>query len=58
MQPKIEKYNMDIQDNRSFNEKTKTTIENLQRLLEDNMQKIITTKSKNAELLDEEEKLT
>lgn len=40
-----------------MNEKTKTSIENLQRILEENMQKIQKIKHENAELEEEEEKL-
>lgn len=54
MQPKIERYNLDIQENKAFNEKAKNSIENLQRILEENMQKIHSIKLKNTELLEEE----
>lgn len=57
IQPKLEKYNLDIQENRAMNEKTKNSIENLQRILEENMHKIFNIKKENAELAEEEEKL-
>ena len=56
IQPKLEKYHLDIQENKAMNEKTKNSIENLQRILEENMQKIQAIKKENALLLEEEEK--
>jgi hypothetical protein len=50
IQPKLEKYNLDIQENRAMNEKTKNSIENLQKILEENMHKIQNVKKENAEL--------
>lgn len=44
MQPKLDKYQVDIQENKAMNEKSKNTIENLQRNLELNMQKILNIK--------------
>lgn len=43
----IERYNADIQETKLFNEKTNTNIENLQRMLEENMQKINNLKGRN-----------
>jgi hypothetical protein len=40
-----------------MNEKTRNSIENLQRILEENMQKIQAIKKENGELAEEEEKL-
>jgi chromosome segregation ATPase len=57
LQPKLDKYQIDIQENKAMNDKTKNTIENLQRILEENMQKILTIKKENSELEEEEEKL-
>ena len=34
IQPKLEKYHLDIQENKAMNDKTKNSIENLQRILE------------------------
>lgn len=57
LQPKLDKYAVDIQENKAMNDKTRNTIENLQRILEENMQKIFHIKKENAELEEEEEKL-
>lgn len=57
IQPRLEKYNLDIQENRVMNEKTRNSIENLQRVLEENMQRIQAIKKENSELAEEEEKL-
>lgn len=56
MQPKLDKYHIDITENKAMNEKTKNTIQNLQRNLEGNMQKILNIKKQNADLEEEEEK--
>jgi predicted nuclease with TOPRIM domain len=40
-----------------MNEKTRNSIENLQRILEENMQRIQAIKKENGELAEEEEKL-
>lgn len=45
---------MDIQENKAMNDKTRNTIENLQRILEENMQKILHIKKENGELEEEE----
>lgn len=50
LQPKLDKYQIDIQENKAMNDKTKNTIENLQRILEENMQKILNIKKENAQL--------
>lgn len=58
MQPKRERFHLDISENKLQNERLKVAIENLQRTLEDNMQKINNSKKRNIEQLEEEEKLT
>lgn len=57
MQPIRDRYNSDIQQTKNFNDKTNNNIENLQRILEDNMQKINNYRAKNKELAEEQEKL-
>lgn len=57
MQPIRDRYNSDIQETKNFNDKTNNNIENLQKILEDNMQKINNYRAKNKELAEEEEKL-
>lgn len=54
LQPKLDKYGVDIQENRAMNDKTRNTIENLQRILEENMSKILNVKRENCELEEEE----
>ena len=48
MAPMMERYNADIQETKMLNEKTNSSIENLQRTLEENMKKINDLKSRNS----------
>ena len=53
MHPIRDKYNSDIQETKSFNDKTLANIENSQKILEDNMKKINDYKIKIKELVEE-----
>lgn len=44
LQPKLDKYSVDIQENKAMNDKTRNTIQNLQKILEQNMAKIMNIK--------------